>query len=103
MEFACDGDQQEQVEDQIVEVENPRGERERDDPQVNRAGLALVHQQLARRLYFGDWLHTIGCGWLFIPVTTVKETRSAARNHLRVFGGLNVQTFFSMDFTNRAH
>ena len=84
MEFARDGDQQERVEDEIVKVENPRGERERDDPQVDRAGLALVHQQLARRLYFGDWLHTIGCGWLVIPVATVKETRPAVRNPLRV-------------------
>ena len=74
MEFARDGHEQERVENQIVEVENPGGEGERDDPQMNRAGLALVHQQVARgarsgglgRLYFGDWLHASGYGWLFL-------------------------------------
>ena len=81
MEFARDRDQQERVEDEIVKVENPRGERERDDPQMNRAGLALVHQQFGL-VNMGYWLHAIGYGWLFIPVASVKETRLAARFHI---------------------
>jgi len=88
MEFARDGDQQELVEYEIVEVENPGGECECDDPQMNRAGLALVHQKFGRgrlgRPYFGDWLDAIGYGWLFIPVAAVKGMRPAARNPLRV-------------------
>ena len=83
MQFARDGNQQERVEDEIVEVENPGGERQRDDSAMNRAGLAFVHQRFAGRVrdgglgrrYFGDWLHAIGYGWLFIPVAGVKETR----------------------------
>jgi hypothetical protein len=42
-----------------------------------RARRALIHQNLGgqRRRGFGDWLHAIGYGWLFLPVATVKGTQ----------------------------
>src|SRR5208282_493224 len=74
-------------ENQIVEVKNPGGKGERDDPQMNRAGLPLVHQRLGRsardgrrgRPNIGDWLHGIGYGWVSLPLAAVKGTRPAAR------------------------